>query len=92
MLWGVTSESHARDVSNAVTRHTGIESVTTVALDWDASRKALDGTSFIGKQNPKHEIVKQFEKLAKTIADQHQISNQITLITKSRKKLLKRAA
>ena len=92
MLWGVTSESHARDVSNAVTRHTGIESVTTVPLDWDASRKALDVTSFIGKQNPKHEITKQFEKLAKTIADQHQISNQITSIKKPRKKLLKRAA
>ncbi|CAB4336193.1 unannotated protein [freshwater metagenome] len=92
MLWGVTSESHARDVSNAVTRHTGIESVTTVPLDWDASRKALDSTSFIGKQNPKHEITKQFEKLAKIIADQHEVSNQITSITKPRKKLLKRAA
>ena len=92
MLWGVTSESNAQDVSNAVTRHTGIESVTTVPLDWNASRKALQGASFVGKQNPKNEIAKQFEKLAKTIAEQHQISDQVTSITKPRKKLLKRAA
>jgi MinD-like ATPase involved in chromosome partitioning or flagellar assembly len=92
VLWGVSSETHARDVCSAVSRHTGIGSITVIPFDWEASQRALMSNSFIGKQNPKHEIAKQFEKLAKTIEQHRQSENVVLELVKPRKKLLRRAA
>ena len=92
VLWGVSSVAHARDVCSAVSRHTGIGSITVIPFDWEASQNALMSNSFISKQNPKHEIAKQFEKLANTIEQHRQSENVLLELVKPRKKLLRRAA
>ena len=92
VLWGVSSVAHARDVCSAVSRHTGIGSITVIPFDWEASQNALMSNSFISKQYPKHEIAKQFEKLANTIEQHRQSENVLLELVKPRKKLLRRAA
>ena len=95
LLWGVMDESHARDLRNAVTRHTGIESVTCIDLDWELSRKALQQTTFMSGINPRGEISLQYQALAKVIAAESKLAQtvgSVTAITKRTRKSLRRVA
>jgi len=95
LLWGITNESQACDVKNAVTRHTGIESVTCIALDWELSRKALHHTTFMGELNPRGEVSLAYQELAKLIAAESKLSQtagSVTAITKRTRKSMRRVA
>jgi len=93
LLWGVTSETQSKDVLAAVSRHTGIESIFVTAYDFDLMRRVVQQNTFVGSLDTRHLIAKEFESIAKVISQKldHQNTNQ-TLIHKSRRKLLKRAA
>lgn len=95
LLWGVTNESQVRDVKNAVTRHTGIESVTCIAHDWELSRKALQHTTFMGELNPRGETSLAYQGLAKLIAAESKLSQttgSVVAITKRTRKSMRRVA
>lgn len=95
LLWGIMNEAQARDLKNAVTRHTGIESVTCIDLDWELSRKALHQTTFISALNPRSEVAVQYQGLAKLIALDSKLSqtlSSVTEITKRTRKSIRRVA
>jgi hypothetical protein len=56
-------------------------------------RRVVQQNTFVGSLDTRHLIAKEFESIAKVISQKldHQNTNQ-TLIHKSRRKLLKRAA
>jgi hypothetical protein len=95
LLWGIMNEAQARDIKNAVTRHTGIESVSCIDLDWDLSRKALQQTTFMSALNPRSEVSVQYQGLAKLIATDLKLSQtlgSVTPLTKRTRKSIRRVA
>jgi MinD-like ATPase involved in chromosome partitioning or flagellar assembly len=95
LLWGIMNEAQARDIKNAVTRHTGIESVSCIDLDWDLSRKALQQTTFMSALNPRSEVSVQYQGLAKLIATDSKLSQtlgSVTPLTKRTRKSIRRVA
>jgi len=95
LLWGIMNEAQARDIKNAVTRHTGIESVSCIDLDWELSRKALQQTTFMSALNPRSEVSVQYQGLAKLIATDSKLSQtlgSVTPLTKRTRKSIRRVA
>jgi MinD-like ATPase involved in chromosome partitioning or flagellar assembly len=95
LLWGIMNEAQARDIKNAVTRHTGIESVSCIDLDWELSRKALQQTTFMSALNPRSEVSVQYQGLAKLIATDLKLSQtlgSVTPLTKRTRKSIRRVA
>ena len=95
LLWGITNEAQARDIKSAVSRHTGIESVTCIGLDWELSRQALERTTFMSAINPRSEISLQYQGLAKLIAAESKLSqaiDEVTAITKHPRRNMRRVA
>lgn len=95
LLWGITSEAQARDIKSAVSRHTGIESVTCIGLDWELSRQALQQTTFMSAINPRSEISLQYQGLAKLIATESKLSqavDEVTAIAKHPRRYMRRVA
>ena len=95
LLWGITSEAQARDIKSAVSRHTGIESVTCIGLDWELSRQALQRTTFMSDINPRSEISLQYQGLAKLIAAESKLSqavDEVTTIAKHPRRNMRRVA
>ena len=95
LLWGITSEAQARDIKSAVSRHTGIESVTCIGLDWELSRQALERTTFMSAINPRSEISLQYQGLAKLIAAESKLSqaaDEVTAIAKHSRRNMRRVA
>lgn len=95
LLWGITSEAQARDIKSAVSRHTGIESVTCIGLDWELSRQALQQTTFMSAINPRSEISLQYQGLAKLIAAESKLSqavDEVTAIAKHPRRHIRRVA
>ena len=95
LLWGITSEAQARDIKSAVSRHTGIESVTCIGLDWELSRQALQRTTFMSDINPRSEISLQYQGLAKLIAAESKLSqavDEVTTIAKHSRRNMRRVA
>jgi hypothetical protein len=95
LLWGITSEAQARDIKSAVSRHTGIESVTCIGLDWELSRQALQRTTFMSALNPRSEISLQYQGLAKLIAAESKLSQaveEVTAIAKHPRRNMRRVA
>lgn len=95
LLWGITSEAQARDIKNAVSRHTGIESVTYIGLDWELSRQALQRSTFMSAINPRSEISLQYQGLAKLIATESKLSqafDEVTAIAKHSRRYMRRVA
>ena len=93
LLWGVTSDSHSKDVRAAVSRHTGIASIFETPHNFEITRKALSQNTFIGKIESKNSITKEFESISKMIYKNLELQNQTQIQTrKPRRNLLKRAA
>ena len=95
LLWGITSEAQAREIKSAVSRHTGIESVTCIGLDWELSRQALQRTTFMSDINPRSEISLQYQGLAKLIAAESKLSqavDEVTTIAKHPRRNMRRVA
>ena len=95
LLWGITNEAQARDIKSAVSRHTGIESVTCIGLDWELSRQALQRTTFMSAINPRSEISLQYQGLAKLIAAESKLSqavDEVTTIAKHPRRNMRRVA
>ena len=95
LLWGITNEAQARDIKSAVSRHTGIESVTCIGLDWELSRQALQRTTFMSALNPRSEISLQYQGLAKLIAAESKLSqavDEVTAIAKHPRRNMRRVA
>ena len=95
LLWGITNEAQARDIKSAVSRHTGIESVTCIGLDWELSRQALERTTFMSAINPRSEISLQYQGLAKLIAAESKLSqaaDEVTSIAKHSRRNMRRVA
>ena len=92
LLWGVVNESQSKDVRAAVSRHTGIESIFETAHDFRVMRDALQQNTFVGKQDSKNAITKEFETIASLIYRNLELQNKTPLRSKPKRSLLKRAA
>lgn len=93
LLWGITSDGHGKDVRAAVSRHTGIESIFETTHDFEIFRNALQHNTFVGRQDAKHQISKEFELIAKMIQKKLEVKGQTPLrAIKTKRSLLKRAA
>lgn len=95
LLWGITDEAQARDIKSAVSRHTGIESVTCIGFDWELSRQALQRTTFMSAIDPRSEISLQYQGLAKLIATESKLSqapDEVTTIAKHPRRYTRRVA
>lgn len=92
VLWGLTGNAQSKNVRGAVSRHTGIESIFEISNDFDATQKALQHNTFVGSQDSKHAISKEFQELAKVIQQKHELHSKTPLRLKPKRSLLKRAA
>lgn len=93
LLWGVTSDSQSKDVRAAVSRHTGIESMFHTPYDFDAMRKAVQQSTFIGSLDSKNSIAKEFESISKIIHQNFDLQSKTNNRNQKSKRIsLKRAA
>ena len=92
LLWGLTGRLQSKNVRDAVSRHTGIESIFETTYDFDVTQKALQQNSFVSSIDSKHPIATEFEELSKVIFQRLELQSKTPLRLKPKRSLLKRAA
>lgn len=92
LLWGMTGTLQSKNVRDAVSRHTGIESIFETTYDFDVTQKALQQNTFVSSIDSKHSIAREFEELSKVIFQKLELQSKTPLRLKPKRSLLKRAA
>ena len=68
VLWGTQDERDVREITQAVTRHTGIQAVSCIPLDWKVARASLEQATTISNLEPKCEVAQAYSQLADHIS------------------------
>jgi MinD-like ATPase involved in chromosome partitioning or flagellar assembly len=92
LLWGLTGTLQSKNVRDAVSRHTGIESIFETTYDFDVTQKALQQNTFVSSIDSKHSIAREFEELSNVIFQKLELQSKTPLRLKPKRSLLKRAA
>ena len=67
VLWGTESDRDEREIAQAVTRHTGIQAISCIPLNWKAVRASLERGITISNLDQKCEVTRAYSKLATQI-------------------------
>ena len=81
VVWGTSSDRNAKEVTQAITRHTGLSAVTCIPHDWELSSSALAGAITMSSIAPKSEIAQKYKSVAESM-----IQNEVNVVSLENKK------
>lgn len=67
VVWGTSNEREVRETTQAITRHTGLQSVTCVPHNWELAKTALSRATTMSKLDDKSAISITYRNLAQSL-------------------------